>query len=331
MLLRKTLIGIGLVSLTALGPAATDRAAAQEPLKVRMSVESAQGAATQTMLAAFRDALAEEMGDAVEIEYFDGGTLGDEIVHMEMVRTGQLDVVPIGSDAVQLDSKWAIFDMPFLFPDRESASRVLDGEIGQQLSDSMRESAGLHILGFGEIGFRNITNNVRPVVVPADLDGLKLRVPGSQTRILAFEMLGAAPVTMNIGELYLALQQGTVDGQENPLANIKAFSWNEVQDYLSLSGHVYTPITLVINGARWDGLSDDQKAAFERAAATAVEQSRAFGANADATLLDELSKDMQVNEIDIEAFQEAAKPIWDEIAPVAGEEFTAAVVEQVGS
>jgi tripartite ATP-independent transporter DctP family solute receptor len=328
MLLRKALTSI---ALAALGAAAIEDAAAQEPLHVRMSVESAQGAATQTMLAAFRDALAEEMGDAVEIEYFDGGTLGDEIVHMEMVRTGQLDVVPIGSDAVQLDSKWAIFDMPFLFPDRETASRVLDGEIGQELSDSMRESAGLHILGFGEIGFRNITNNVRPVVVPADLQGMKLRVPGSQTRIKAFEMLGAAPVTMNIGELYLALQQGTVDGQENPLANIKAFSWNEVQDYLSLSGHVYTPITLVMNGARWDGLSDDQRAAIERAAAKAVEQSRAFGANADATLLDELSKDMQVNEIDIQAFQEAAKPIWDEIAPVAGEDFTAAVVEQVGS
>ena len=325
MLLRKALTGVALVSLTALG------AAAQEPIQVRMSVESAPGAATQVMLAAFRDALQEEMGDAVEIEYFDGGTLGDEIVHMEMVRTGQLDVVPIGSDAVELDSKWAIFDMPFLFPDRETAVRVLDGEIGQQLSDSMRESAGLHVLGFGEIGFRNITNNVRPVVVPADLAGLKLRVPGSQTRILAFEMLGASPVTMNIGELYLALQQGTVDGQENPLANIKAFSWNEVQDYLSLSSHVYTPITLAINGDRWDGLSDDQKAAFERAAAKAVEQSRAFGAEADATLLEELSQDMEVNEIDIEAFQEAAKPIWDEIAPIAGEEFTAAVVEQVGS
>jgi TRAP-type C4-dicarboxylate transport system substrate-binding protein len=193
----------------------------------------------------------------------------------------------------------------------------------------MRESAGLHVLGFGEIGFRNITNNVRPVVVPADLEGLKLRTPGSKTRIMAFEMLGATPVTMNIGELYLALQQGTVDGQENPLANIKAFSWNEVQKYLSLSGHVYTPITLVMNGARWDGLSDDQKAAVERAAATAVEASRQYGANADATLLEVLSKDMAVNEIDIAAFQAASEPIWKEIAPIAGEDFTAAVIEQV--
>jgi TRAP-type C4-dicarboxylate transport system substrate-binding protein len=104
-----------------------------------------------------------------------------------------------------------------------------------------------------------------------------------------------------------------------------------VQDYLSLSGHVYTPITLAMNGDRWDSLTDDQKAAFERATAKAVQQSRQYGADADANLLGELSKDMQVNEIDLPAFQEAAKPIWEKIAPVAGEEFTAAVIEQIGS
>jgi TRAP-type transport system periplasmic protein len=325
MLTRRTLTAIALLLLPA-GLSAIPGAGAAE-LEMRMSVESAPGAATQVMLAAFRDALQEELGDAVAIEYFDGGTLGDEIVHMEMVRTGQLDVIPIGSDAVQLDAKWAVFDMPFLIPDREVAARILDGEIGDQLTESMRASADLQVLGFGEIGFRNITNNVRPVVTPADLHGLKLRTPGSKTRILAFEMLGATPVTMNIGELYLALQQGTVDGQENPLGNIKAFSWHEVQDYLSLSSHVYTPITLVMNGARWDGLSDEHKAAVQRAAAKAVAHSREYGANADATLLDELSQSMEVNEIDLDAFQEAAKPIWDEIAPIAGEEFTAKVIE----
>jgi TRAP-type transport system periplasmic protein len=329
MLTRRT-FAAGALSVAAAGFLAAQGAAAAD-LNLRMSVESAPGAATQVMLAAFRDALQEELGDAVAIEYFDGGTLGDEIVHMEMVRAGQLDVIPIGSDAVQLDAKWAVFDMPFLIPDRDTASRLLDGEIGQQLAASMRASADLQVLGFGEIGFRNITNNVRPVVAPADLQGLKLRVPGSKTRILAFETFGATPVTMNIGELYLALQQGTVDGQENPLGNIKAFSWHEVQDYLSLSSHVYTPITLVMNGARWDGLSDEQKAAVERAAAKAVAHSREYGANNDATLLEELSQSMEVNEIDLPAFQGASKPIWDQIAPIAGEEFTQAVIAAVQS
>ena len=324
MLTRRSFAASAL-AVAAAGFLAAEGAGAAD-LDLRMSVESAPGAATQVMLAAFRDALQEELGDAVAIEYFDGGTLGDEIVHMEMVRSGQLDVIPIGSDAVQLDAKWAVFDMPFLIPDREVATKILDGEIGQQLIESMRASADLQVLGFGEIGFRNITNNVRPIVAPADLQGLKLRTPGSKTRILAFEKLGATPVTMNIGELYLALQQGTVDGQENPLGNIKAFSWHEVQKYLSLSSHVYTPITLVMNGERWNSLSDEQKAAVGRAAAKAVEHSRQFGADNDATLLDELSKSMEVNQIDLAAFQEASKPIWDEIAPIAGEEFTQAVI-----
>ena len=290
------------------GLAATVAGAGAADLDLRMSVESAPGAATQVMLAAFRDALQEELGEAVAIEYFDGGTLGDEIVHMEMVRTGQLDVIPIGSDAVQLDAKWAIFDMPFLIPDREVAAKILDGEIGQQLTASMRESADLQVLGFGEIGFRNITNNVRPVVTPADLQGLKLRTPGSKTRILAFETLGATPVTMNIGELYLALQQGTVDGQENPLGNIKAFSWHEVQDYLSLSSHVYTPITLVMNGARWDGLADEHKAAV---AARRAHGGRSTAASSAPTPTPRCSRSssqsMEVNEIDLGAFQEAAR------------------------
>lgn len=299
-------------------------------LDIKMSVESAVGSPTQVILAEFRDALKEELGDAVAIEYFDSGQLGDEIVHMEQVRTGQIDVVPIGSDAVQLDQKWAIFDMPFLFPDRETASSVLDGEIGQELAASMREKAGLHVLGFGEIGFRNITNNVRPVITPTDLEGLKLRTPGSKTRILAFEMLGASPVNINIGELYLALQQGTVDGEENPLAVIKAWSFQEVQEYISLSRHVYTPITFAMNGRRWDGLSDEHKAAFERAARVAVEHSRQYGADSDATLMDELSSEAAFNEIDVPAFQEASKPIWIEIGKVAGEEFTAKVIAAVG-
>ena len=178
-----------------------------EALKLRLSVESTPGSAAQHMLASFRDALKAEMGDAVEIEFFDSGTLGDEIVHVQQVRTGQLDVIPIGSDAVQLDTKWAVLDIPFLFADHEAVAKVLDGKTGVQLDAAFRKSAGLKVLGFGEIGFRNISNNVRPIVKPEDLDGVKLRVSGSKTRILAFEMLGAAPINMNIGEVYLALQQ----------------------------------------------------------------------------------------------------------------------------
>ena len=315
------------LGLLGVGPVQADA------LKLRLSVESTPGSATQHMLASFRDALQAEMGDAVEIEFFDSGTLGDEIVHMQQVRTGQLDVIPIGSDAVQLDAKWAVFDIPFLFADREAVAKVLDGEIGMQLDESFQQSAGLKVLGFGEIGFRNISNNVRPIVKPEDLDGVKLRVPGSKTRILAFKMLGAAPINMNIGEVYLALQQGVVDGQENPLGNIRKWSWYEVQKYISISRHVYTPITFVMNLKRYEGLSDDQRAAVDHAARQAVLASREYGTQNDANLLAEITElaqgKVEFNDIDVAAFQAAAQPISEEIGKVAGEEFTAAVMAAI--
>ncbi len=320
---------IGTVIVAAAAVFALSNAQAQT-LKLRLSVESTPGSQTQHMLASFRDFLKGELSDKVEIEYFDSGTLGDEIVHLEQVRTGQLDVIPVGSDAVALDSKWAVFDIPFLFKDRVAVSKVLDGDIGRQLDASFQKTAGLKVLGFGEIGFRNITNNVRPVKVPADLKGLKLRTPGSKTRILAFEMLGASPISMNIGEIYMGLQQGVVDGQENPLGTIRAFSWFEVQKYISLSRHVYTPITFVMNLRKYQSLTDAQRGAVDRAALRAVGASRQYGTDNDARLIGEikaLSKGKTAfNEIDSAAFQAAAVPIAKEIAKVAGEDFTNSVL-----
>lgn len=331
--MKLTSTGGSLFALLLAAAAFVGSGASAETLKLRLSVESTPGAPTQQMLAAFRDELQAELGDQVEIEYFDSGTLGDEIVHMQQVRTGQLDVIPIGSDAVQLDSKWAVFDIPFLFADREAVARVLDGDIGNQLDTSFQEQAGLKVLGFGEIGFRNISNNVRPVRVPEDLKGLKLRTPGSKTRILAFEMLGASPIKMNIGEVYLALQQGVVDGQENPLSNIRKWSWYEVQKYISMSRHVYTPITFVMNLEKYQSLSDEQRAAVDSAARKAVLSSRQYGTESDANLvaeIEELSKGkVAFNDIDSAAFQEAAEPIAVQIGKVAGENFTASVMASV--
>ena len=155
---------------------------------------------------------------------------------------------------------------------------------------------------------------------------MQIRVPGSPARILSFESFGAQPISMNFGELYLALQQGTVDGQENPLITIKSRSLFEVQDYLSLSNHVYSPITFVMNAAKYDSLTPEQQAAVNAAAQEAAEYTRGLGAEGDATLLGELSESMEVNEIDLAAFKEAAVPIWEAVGEMAGAEFAAEIV-----
>lgn len=310
-----------------LGAAMTMPAVTQaQTLALRISGENPMTGLDLQMAERFAQNLEAALGDGFDHEFFHTQALGDENVHMQMIRTGQIDVYPMGSDAVSLDGRWAIFDMPFLFSDRETVAKLLDGEVGEMLRASMRESAGLEVLAFGELGFRNITNNVRPIVVPADLDGIRLRVPGSAARILAFTEFGAQPISMNMGELYLGLQQGTVDGQENPLITIKNRSFFEVQDYMSLSRHVYSPVTLVMNAARFDSLTDEQRAAVKAAAQEAAEYTRALGAEADATLLAELSQSMEINEIDLEAFKEAAVPIWVAVGEMAGSDFAAQVV-----
>jgi TRAP-type C4-dicarboxylate transport system substrate-binding protein len=183
------------------------------------------------------------------------------------------------------------------------------------------------VLAFGELGFRQITNNVRPIVTPSDLEGIQIRVPGSPARILSFTELGAQPINMNFGELYLALQQGTVDGQENPLITIKNRSLNEVQDYLSMSNHVYSPVTLTMNAAKYESLTQEQKDSVKRAAAEAAQYTRELGAEGDRTLLDELSQTMEVNEIDLAAFEEASRPIWDQVGEMAGKDLAQRVIE----
>jgi tripartite ATP-independent transporter DctP family solute receptor len=300
--------------------------AGAQTLKLRISAENPLAILDVQMAQKFAEILKEELGANFEYELFHTKALGDENVHLQMIRTGQIDVYPMGSDAVKLDPSLAVFDMPFLFKDRASVVQMLDGELEGDFRKSLRSKAGLELLAFGELGFRQIVNKVRPVKTPADLNGVKLRVPGSETRILAFRDLGAAPVTLNLGELYLALQQGAVDGLEAPLATIKNSSFHEVTKFLSISNHVYTPVTLVMNGRKFDSLTAQQQAAVKQAAKKAADFTRDLGAKADATLVAELGKSVQVNEIDYPAFQAASRPTWEKIGKIAGKDISEKVI-----
>ncbi len=315
----KAWLAVATIALFPAGVSAQD-------LTLRISGENPLSGLDLQMAQRFAENLKDELGDAFSYELFHTQALGNEDLHMQMIRTGQIDVYPMGSDAVTLDDKWAIFDMPFLISDRETVARLLDGDIGEALRESMRDSARLEVLAFGENGFRHITNNVRPINVPEDLSGVQIRVPGSPARILTFRSLGAQPISMNMGELYLGLQQGTVDGQENPLPQIVNRSFFEVQNYLSLSAHVYTPTTLVMNGAKFNSLSSEHQDAVRRAAAEAAVWTREMGREAESELLARLDGEIEINEIDLEAFRAAALPIWDEIGKMAGADFAATVV-----
>jgi tripartite ATP-independent transporter DctP family solute receptor len=304
-----------------------DLAAAET--KMRLAVETTSGDPTNVMLATFRDELKKTTGDAFAIEFFDGGSLGDENALAELIRAGAVEVIPLGSDGVAaLDSKFSVFDTPFLFSGKEQARAMLDGELGQIMAKSLKEKANLEVLAFGELGVRVITNSKREIKTPTDLSGLKIRTPNSPTRIMAFQTLGAAPTTLALGEVYMGLKQGVIDGQENPLSVVKEFSLFETQPYISLTNHIYTPITLVMNGTAFDSLSDDLKAKVKAAAKVGVDKTRTLSDDSDANLVAEFEKaGVTVTKPDIAAFQAAAAPVRMKIAEVVTPEFMTQVEE----
>jgi tripartite ATP-independent transporter DctP family solute receptor len=296
--------------------------------QMRLAVETTGRDPTNVMLSTFRDELKKSAGDEVAIDYFEGGALGDENALAELIRAGQVEVISMGSDIVALDSKFAIFDMPFLLKDKATARAALDGELGEMLAKSLRDTVDLQVVGYGELGFRVISNNVRPITKPEDLQGLKLRTPSNEGRILAFKALGAAPTPMPLGEAYVGLRQGALDGQENPLSVIKEFSLFEVQKYISITNHVYTPVTLVMNGRAWDAMTPEMQEKLKDAAKKAGEATRLLSDESDAQLVGEFeAAGVAVNQIDPVPFQAAAAPVADKIAGVVTPEFMARVQE----
>jgi tripartite ATP-independent transporter DctP family solute receptor len=171
---------------------------------------------------------------------------------------------------------------------------------------------GIRILGVWENGFRHITNNVKPIVKPEDLKGIKLRVPGGVWRVNMFKAYGANPSPMPLAEVYSALQSGVMDGQENPFPQIASAKFQEVQKFLSLSGHVYTPAYLVIGEDSWKKVSADIQSTLSKIAWEMGDFARSEGERLDKELMDKVVPPMKANEVDKEAFIKASKAIYDE-------------------
>ncbi|WBU55340.1 TRAP transporter substrate-binding protein [Paracoccus sp. SCSIO 75233] len=224
---------------------------------------------------AFFDTLEELSGGAWTGEQAAAGALGGERDMIEGLQIGSLDLVisstgPLGNFVPETYA----LDLPFLFRDYDHARAVLDGEIGQELLAKIGEN-DLVGLAWSENGFRHVTNSKRPVRTPADLEGLKLRTMENRVHMEAFAQMGAEPTPMAFPELFTALQQGVVDGQENPVTVISASNFWEVQNHASLTGHVYSPAVILASPILWDSLSDEEKGWFSEAAAASAAATRA--------------------------------------------------------
>lgn len=250
-------------------------------------------------------------GGNLTVNNFPGGQLGTEDELAESITSQNLEMAIIGPAFLsQYDSRVGVLDAAYLFDGVEQMENVVDGEIGQELWDGLREESGMRVLGTWYYGTRHLTTGDTEVNSPADLDGLKIRAPDVPIPIANVEALGASPTPIAFEEVYLALQQGTVDGQENPIATIAAQNFNEVQQYLMLTGHVVQSTQIVIADETWQSLSSEQQDALQEAVDTAREEVRSCIESSEEESLDawrEAGQPQIIENVDTEAFRQRAQ------------------------
>ncbi len=295
-------------------------AAAQTTLKMNISISqnSHYGVAVDT----FAREVETRTGGRYKVQNFYSGALGAERESIEALQVGTLDLTMTSTGPVpNFVPEVAILDIPFLMRDYPHARSVLDGPIGQDLLGKF-PAKGLQALAWGENGFRHMTNSKRPVNSPEDLKGLKMRTMENPVHIQAYKAFGIIPTPMAFTEVFTALQQGTVDGQENPLSVITAAKFDQVQKNLTLTGHVYSPALILMSKAQWDKLSATDKEAFLAAAKEAVKANRArIDDDERKAVADLRSKGMAVvDSVDKARFQAALGPTFAEFGKKFGQD-----------
>ena len=262
----------------------------------------------------------------VTVTIFPNAKLGDERTLLERMKMGIVDAgIITNGPIINFVPRFGAIDLPFLFRSPEHAYKVLDGSIGQSLFADL-EKQGWKGLAWAERGFRNLTNSKKAVNTPDDVKGLKIRVMQNPVYVDSFKALGANAVPMAWTEALTALQQGTVDGQENPLNVIVAFKLNESQKYMAITRHAYAPAPILMSMVTWKKLTPSKQKDVVKAAQEAAVYERAFNNASEKLWVKELEgKGMKVTTPDLKLFLDAVKPVYDTYTPKFGKDFIAAI------
>jgi TRAP-type transport system periplasmic protein len=274
----------------------------------------------------FKELLEKRLPGRVEVRIFGSAQLGEDKEMLEGLRLGTLEMHVPSSVLHSVEPMFGVFDLPFLIHDRQQVERIAEGPVGEELRKKLLDH-DLVLLGFWENGFRMITNNVRPVVRPEDLKGIRIRTPKDPERVKLFAAFGASPTSMSYGEVFSALKQGVIDGQENPFAQIVPARFYEVQKYLSISKHVYSPAYPVMSRRYFESLDEEMRTAILDVAREVGRYHRQLGIEEDARYRSFLEEKMEVTEIDQEAFEAAARPLYEDYE----EKFGSEIVETIES
>ncbi len=286
---------------------------AQAPVKLTLAHAVAPTNPRAMAAVKFADLVSQKSGGRVTIQVAGAAQLGDDLTMLSALRTGTLDMSmnsqgPVSSVLPELSA----LGLPYIFSSQQKAWELLDGPIGDELAKKL-EPKNLILLSWMDNGIRQITNNKRPITTPDDLKGIKIRTPPDPSTVDAFQAMGASTQQINFSELYIAIQTGVVDGQENPLANIHAGKLHEVQKYISITNHKYESTPFLMSKITWGKLSADDQKLIKEAAKEATTYQRNLMAEADTKLLAEYKAmpSLQINVADQKPFKAATQKVWD--------------------
>jgi tripartite ATP-independent transporter DctP family solute receptor len=285
-------------------------AAHAQAMKLTLGHGAAPGNPRHEASVKFAELVKAKTSGRIEVQVAPSAQLGDDAAMVTALRTGALDLSANSQGAVaNAVPEYAAYGMPFLFSSPAAAFKLLDGPLGKELADKSAEK-GLVVLGYWDNGIRHMTNSKHPIAKVEDMKGLKMRTPPDAVLVDIMQALGAEAQQIKFAELYVALQQGVVDGQENPLMNIHASKLYEVQKHLALTSHMFQMTPLLVSKRTWDRLSEADRKALAAAASEATALQRKLAQEADDKLLADLkAKGVQVSTIDKAAFSKATAKV----------------------
>lgn len=262
---------------------------------------------------------------------FPGGQLGKEKALITNVKAGSIEMINVASGVLKLDKKLGVFDLPWLFQDRDHVQGAMAAGLEDAVRARIEEVAGVKVIGVYENGFRHVINAKRAVATPDDLDGLKIRISGGKFRQGVFQQMGATPQKVSWKETFTALQTGVVDGAEAATYGFYEQKHFEVAAHLSLTGHVYTPSFLLASRSFWDSLSAEQRAAFDAAGRAITARAYEAAAGLEARYFEEMKSKLSINEVDLAAFQKATAKSYDDYVASEGDDWLKLVRAAAGS
>lgn len=291
-------------------------AAAAQAETIRVAGNFATDHSSSVAMETFKQTLTELSGGEFEVDLFPARQLGGAAENVQAVKLGAVQIIWVGTAYLtRTVPELEIVGLPFQFESREQAFKIVDGPVGEALDEKLATQS-ITSLGYMELGFRQMTNSVRPIEKIEDIAGLKIRLQPNETHLATFRALGANPLAMDVNELYSALEQKVVDGQENPFSIIQVAGYPEVQEHVSNTGHFFDFISVVANKGWYDGLSEEKKGWVTEAMNTAVVEQRELAAEQDGAAL---GKIIEMGMTYTEVSPEFAAALRETVASVASE------------